>query len=126
MYGHADEYLPETKMSPAQRVNCHADKLAMVALVAAVEENEFISSNFPLKKVCMEIAGEWVTGSPKNAITEFWGKQVSQALYERWGVVSKENFPFVYWEGIEHVIKLFPEMLRIWVIKHVSHIQGTN
>jgi hypothetical protein len=52
-------------MSPAQWVNCRAEKLATVALIAAVEANEFISSIFPLKKICVEIAREWVTGSPK-------------------------------------------------------------
>ncbi len=126
LYGHADKYLLEAEMSPAQRVNCRADKLATAALMAAVEANEFISSIFPLEKVYVEIAGERVTGSPKNAITELWGEQVAQVLYDRWGVVSKENFPFVYWEGMESVLKLFPEMFCIWVTKHVSHFQGTN
>ncbi len=74
MYGHTDKYLLEAEMSPAQRVNCRADKLATVALMAAVEVNEFISSIFPSGKVCVEIAGERVTGSPKNAITECWGE----------------------------------------------------
>jgi hypothetical protein len=74
VYGHADEYLLEAKMSPAQPVNCRADKLATVALIATVEANEFISSIFLSEKVCVEIAGERVTGSPKNAITELWGK----------------------------------------------------
>jgi hypothetical protein len=35
-------------------------------------------------------------GSPQNAITELWGEQVAQALYDRRGVVSKENFPFIH------------------------------
>ncbi len=113
-------------MSPAQRVNCRVDKLATAALIAAVKANEFISSIFPLEKVCVEIAGEWVTGSPKNAITELWGEQVAPALYDRWGVVSKENFPLVYWEGMECVMKSFPEMFHVWVTKHVSHFQWTN
>ncbi len=51
---------------------------------------------------------------------------MAQALYGRRGVVSKENFPFVYWEGMERVMKVFPEMFRIWVTKHVSHFQVTN
>ncbi len=51
---------------------------------------------------------------------------MAQALYDRWGVVSKQNFPFVYLEGMEHVMKSFPEMFHIWVTKHVSHFQGTN
>ncbi len=74
----------------------------------------------------MEIARAQVTGSPRNAITELWGEQVAPALYDRWGMVSKENFPFVYWEGMERILKLFPEMFRIWITKHVSHFQGTD
>jgi hypothetical protein len=65
-YGHADEYLLEAKMSPAQQVNSRVDKLAMAALIPAVEANEFISSIFPSEKVCVEISGEQVTGSPKK------------------------------------------------------------
>ncbi len=75
VYGHADKYLLEAEMSPAQQVNFWADKQATAALMAAVEAN-FISSIFPLEKVCIEIAGEWVTGSPKNTITDLWGEQV--------------------------------------------------
>ncbi len=110
MYGHAGEYLLEAEMSPAQRVNCRADKLATAALMAVVEANEFISSIFLSKKVCVEIAGEQVTWSPKNAITVLRGEQVAHVLCDRRGVVSKENFPCVYWGGMEHELKLFPEM----------------
>jgi hypothetical protein len=126
VYGHAEEYLLEAKISPAQRVNCRGDKLAMAALIAAVEANEFISSIFSSEKICVEMAGEGVMGSPRNAIAELWGEQVAQALYDRQEVVSKENFPFVNWEGMEYVMKSFPEMFCIWITKHVSHCQGTN
>jgi hypothetical protein len=44
----------------------------------------------------------------------------------RRGVLSKENFPLFYWEGMERVLKLFPEMFRVWATKHVSHFQGTT
>jgi hypothetical protein len=47
VYGHADKYLLEAEMSPAQRINCKADKLATVALMAMVKANKFISSIFP-------------------------------------------------------------------------------
>jgi hypothetical protein len=116
VYGHANEYLLEAEMSPAQQVKCRTDKVATAAIVAVVEANEVISSIFRLEKVCVEISGKWVTGSPKNAITELWGEQVVQVLYDRWGVVSKEN-PFVYCEGMESVLKLFPEMFWVWVTK---------
>jgi hypothetical protein len=85
VYGQADKYLLEAEMSPAQRVNCRADKLATAALMAMVEANEFISSIFPLEKVCVEITRERVTGSPKNAITELREEQVVQVLYDRQG-----------------------------------------
>ncbi len=97
-----------------------------MALIAAVEANEFILRIFPSEKVCVEVSGEQVTGSPKNAITELWGEQIAQALYDGRGVVSKANLPFIYWEGMERVMKLFPEMFRIWVTKHVSHFHGTH
>jgi hypothetical protein len=69
--GHADKYLLEAEMSPAQQVNCRAEKLATAAPIAVVEANEFISSIFPLEKVCVEIAGERVTGSPKMQSQSF-------------------------------------------------------
>ncbi len=65
MYRHADEYLMEAEMSPAQRVNCRADKLATAALIATVEANKIISSISLSEKVCVEIVGEQVMGSPK-------------------------------------------------------------
>jgi hypothetical protein len=37
MYSHVDEYLLEAEMSPAQQLNCRADKLATAVLMAAVE-----------------------------------------------------------------------------------------
>jgi hypothetical protein len=52
-------------MSPAQWVNCWADKLATAALIATGEAYEFISSILLLEKVCMEIAREQVIGSQK-------------------------------------------------------------
>jgi hypothetical protein len=37
VYGHPNKYLLEAKMSPVQQINCRADKLATVALIATVE-----------------------------------------------------------------------------------------
>jgi hypothetical protein len=54
------------------------------------------------------------------------GRTGGAILYDRRRVVSKENFPFVYWEDMERVLKLFPEMFWVWVTKHAPHFQGTN
>jgi hypothetical protein len=42
--------------------------------MAAVEANEFISSIFPLEKVCIEIARKQVTGSPKKMQSQSFGE----------------------------------------------------
>ena len=65
VYGHADDYLLEAEMSPAQRVNCWVNKLTMAALIATVEANEFMSSIFLSEKVCVEISGERSWGPEK-------------------------------------------------------------
>jgi hypothetical protein len=57
VYGHAEEYLSEAEMSPAQRVNCQADKLATAALIAAVEANghlKHLSIGKSLRRDCRE------------------------------------------------------------------------
>jgi len=89
VYGRTDKFLLEEEMSPEQWVNCRADKLATVALITAVDTKEFILRIIPSKKVYVEISGEWITGSTKNAITDLWGEQVAPALYDRRGVARK-------------------------------------
>jgi hypothetical protein len=74
-YEHADEFLSEAEMYPSQQVNCHADKLATSALIAAVDANQFILSLFLSEKVCVTISEELVTGSLKATITDLWGEQ---------------------------------------------------
>ena len=46
-------------MTPDQLMNVHADELAISALIAAIEENKFIKSFFPLEKVTICISGSW-------------------------------------------------------------------
>jgi hypothetical protein len=92
MYGHSDEYLSETEMSHDQRINCRADKLATTALVAAVTMNQFITSIFSSEGVCVEIAGTRVTGSPKSAISELWGEQENQKLFDH-----RLSVPWIPW-----------------------------
>ena len=72
VYGHADEFLSEEEMSPEQRVNCRAKKLATAALIAAVDTNEFISSIFPAEKVCVEISENKSQGTPRMQSQTCW------------------------------------------------------
>ena len=68
-------------MAPDQLMNARADELATSALIAAIEENKFIKSGFPLEKVTICISGSCISGSPKETIAELWGKQVAMELF---------------------------------------------
>ena len=64
-------------MTTDQLMKSCADELATSALIAAIEENKFIKSVFPLEKVVICISGSRVSGPPKEAIAELWDKQVA-------------------------------------------------
>ena len=85
-------------MTLDQLMNVRADELATSALIAAIDKNKFTKSVFPLEKVTISISGSRVSGSPKEAIAEFWGKQVAMELFNQQKIVSKDLFPFIYWE----------------------------
>ena len=67
-----------------------------------------------------------ITGSPKQEITHLWGEQVAQNLFHRRKIMNEQDFPLVYWEGMQKVMQSFPAMFRVWVTKHISHFNGTN
>ncbi len=74
----------------------------------------------------VSIGTKCITGSPKAEITHLWGEQVAQELFHWRGVVHTNNFLLVYWEGMDKVMRGFPEPFRVWITKHVSHFNGTN
>ena len=124
--GHVDNLFCQDQMSVEERVNCRADKLASEALVKGVVTQHFISSNIPFKNTRLLVKGRTVTGSPKNAFTQSWGARITQKLFHQRNIVGIDDFNLVYWEGMEKVMKSFPEMFRVWVTKQVSHFNETN
>jgi hypothetical protein len=113
-------------MTLDQFINVRADEIVGKALVTAIKDNRFITSVFPLEKVVIMTDGRRVSGSPKEAILELWGERVAIELFHRRKVVAKQLFPFVYWEGMQQVMRSFPVMFRTWITKQVSHFNGTN
>ena len=55
--GHLDEHIPRELLTPVQRLNCDADKLAKRALRRAIRENRFINCMFPQDPVTIKIGG---------------------------------------------------------------------
>jgi hypothetical protein len=97
-------------MTVTQKINVRADELADKALIEAITHNKFIKSVFPMESIAIQIASGCVASSPNDAISELWGEQVAMELFNRRGVVSKELFPFIYWEGMPKVMRSFPPM----------------
>ena len=126
VHGHMDKHLRQDQLTPLQRVNIRANELASSALMAALATQIFIKDLFPSKGVIVSIDTKCITGSPKAEITHLWGEQVAQELFHRRGIVHTNNFPLVYWEGMDKVMRGFPEPFRVWITKHVSHFNGTN
>jgi hypothetical protein len=79
-----------------------------------------------MEKVTISIAGERISGSPKGAIHANWGRLVAQEYFSNWKYVSKTLFDHIYWDGMEAVMKLFPQMFRTWITKQVAHFNGTK
>jgi hypothetical protein len=66
------------------------------------------------------------TGLLKIALTQHWGARVVRTLFDQQNIVQKIDFNLIYWEGMDKVMKSFPEMFRVWITKQVLHFNGTN
>ncbi len=126
VHGHMDNLLSQDQLSIDQIVNCCADKLALEALVAGVATQSFITNTYPFEITRLTVKGVTVTGLPKTAITHYLGARVAQTLFHCWNIVPKVDFHLVYWEGMDKVMKSFPEMFQVWATKQVLHFNGTN
>ncbi len=121
-----DKHLRQEQLTPLQRVNIRANELASSALMAALATQTFIKDLFPSKGVIVSIGTKRITSSPKAEITHLGGEKVAQELLHWQGIVHTNNFPLVYWEGMDKVMQRFPEPFRVWITKHVSHFNGAN
>ena len=126
VHAHCGKYTHQEDMTLDQCINVCAGEIVGKALIAAIEENNLITSVFPLEKIVLQVAGRQVSGSHKAAILELWGEHVARDLFHRWKVVHRQLFPMIYWEGMLQVMKSFPAMFRTWIIKQVLHFNGTN
>eukprot|EP00956_Cyclotella_meneghiniana_P012180 scaffold17280_cov48-Cyclotella_meneghiniana.AAC.4 len=67
-----------------------------------------------------------VTSSIKEAMYEEWGRAEARSLMAKRKIVSEDNFDKIHWEGVGAAMMAYPQMFRVYVVKHVSHFQGTN
>jgi hypothetical protein len=128
IYSHSDKYTREEDRSLEQRLNIRADRLAGDALTNSVKNNTFINitNSFPMEKATVSVGGRRINGSPKAAIYKSWGRQAAKKYFGSRKYVKESLFDHIYWDGMESVMKSFPQMFRTWITKQVAHFNGTN
>jgi hypothetical protein len=107
-------------------MNDKADKLAKAALLLAVADGPVIEGDFPFETVKVSLAGQRVRGSLRQALESDWGYRAARDLFSSKGIVLREDFHLVWWEGVGDSMTQYPKMFRVWLTKHVSEFCGSN
>ena len=53
-------------------------------------------------------------------VDDLTGEKMARRYFVTTGKVSGEDFPKIWWDTIEHLMKTYPKMYRVWLTKHVS------
>eukprot|EP00956_Cyclotella_meneghiniana_P031980 scaffold85846_cov40-Cyclotella_meneghiniana.AAC.8 len=109
-----------------QQLKVVADKVAQDYLVRAIHSGRFISSYFPFESSWVIVGRQKCTSSITEALYRSWGREEAKVLLAQRNIVSKENFDLIYWDGMEESMKVYPQVFKVYITKHVSHFQGTN
>ena len=124
--GHQDDKRPWHELTLMERLNVVADRLAKKVLIASLESDSFIDSRFPFERMRIEIDGEKVTGPVRAALELSWGTKEARELYHSKGILHREHFHLVWWDGCALAIPRFPKMFQAFVTKQTSKFCGTN
>ena len=124
--GHQDDKVAWAVLTLVQQLNVVADKVAQDYLVRAIHSGRFISSYFPFESFRVIVDGKKCTSSITEALYRSWGREEARALLAERHIVSKEHFDLIYWDAMEEAMKVYPQMFKVYITKHVSHFQGTN
>ena len=124
--GHAVERKGWDNCSLSERLNAHADRLAKDSLLRAISGGHIMEGDFPLEPVLLKVSGERVSCSPRQALEWSWGYITARSLYAAKGIIRAEDFPLVWWEGLDAANAQYPTMYKVWLTKHVSDCCGTN
>jgi hypothetical protein len=102
-------------------MNNQADKLAKLALLHAILGGDVISGDFPFKLVNVKVSGEWVSGSPRQALEASWGYRTARSLFSEKNIIRQGDFHLVWWDEVGAASALYPKMFRVWLTTHVSN-----
>jgi hypothetical protein len=123
---HQDDKKKWKDLTLRERMNVIVDKLAKLALITGIVDQEFINSDFPFEQLRLRVGGKKITGSIKTAVSNHWAYGVARKFYHSKKLVPARLFDLVYWDGVELAMAGFPKRFRSFVTKHVSKFCGTN
>ena len=126
VYGHLDELLDISELTPAERANVACDHLADAALTQGIESGRYIDRIFPDEELVFMVGEEKISGSSTAAIYRHWGREMAREHYHSKGIVPWDQFDDVDWDTMEKVTKMVPEMYSVWLTKQVSGFCGSN
>ena len=112
--------------TPPEIMNNLVHRLADAEFHCSLSTNRFIENEFPFERFWVWIGGKKITGSLRQEIDNLTGNQVACEYLAKSGWISTDNFPKVWWDGMETLMKSYPKMYRVWLTKHVLGFCGTN
>ena len=126
VHGHLDELLDLADLSPLELANVFCDYMASASLSEAAATQTFIERVLPNEEIVVEIGGDKICGAYTPIITRSWGDEIAREHYHDQGIVHRDDYDLVYWDGMEKVMKGASEMWSVWVTKQVSGFCGVN
>jgi hypothetical protein len=126
VFGHLDEILSISELTTEEIVNICCDQMAEEALRQSTHSRCYISRVFPDEDLVFCVDGVKISGATTPVISRHWGDEQAWEHYHAKGIVDRDLFDEVYWDGIEQVMIQSPTMFGVWVTKQVSGFCGTN
>jgi hypothetical protein len=123
---HAVEQKGQHWSTIPERLNDQADKLAKAALLLAISGGNAYEGDYPFEMVSIKLSGQWVSGSPQQALQDHWGYNAAKELLGEKNIIRPEHFYLVWWDAVGAAMSSYPKMYRVWITKHISEFCGTN
>ena len=126
VHSHMDKHLTWEEMTFEQQLNKTVDEAADFALKNAVENDEFVQSEWPFMRVVMHCGKELITGSPTKAIYDWHGRKMVKDVYPKMKILrDSSHFELIYWKGIGSLMtKKFTTSYATFYTKHIVGFCG--
>ena len=124
--GHSVKKKGRKNCTEPELMNNVVDKLADLEYHRAMMNEDCVDAEFPFEKLKVRSKGKKLTGNLRGALDNLHGERTARTYLDSKGIVKSEDFPCVWWDGMEEVMKGYPKMYRVSTMKHVSGFCGTN